>query len=69
MSMFKRHKTLAELQEEDEYLDTEVSVTRKKAMIKALNARMGKGSWRLFSDNGKKSGLNWGRIKNWLKSN
>jgi len=62
-------KTLSELQEEDERLDTEVSVTRKRAMIKAIEAKMGKGSWRLFSDNGKLSGLNWTRIKNWLKTN
>lgn len=62
------NKTLAELQEEDERLDTEVSVARKRAMIKAIDAKMGqKGSWRLFSDNGRLSGLNWDRIKNRLR--
>jgi len=61
-------KTLSELQEEDEKLDTELSVARKRAMLKAIDAKMGqKGSWRLFSDNGKLSGINWTRIKNRLK--
>ncbi len=67
--LFKKHKSLTELQEEDEYLDTEVSVTRKKAMIKALGQRAGKGSWKMFSDNGKTSGISWARVWAWLKRN
>ena len=67
--MFKRPQSLAELQEEDERLDTELSVAQKKAVIKQLDDKMGKGSWKIFSDNGKMSGLNWHRVLNWLKSN
>lgn len=69
MKLFNPPKSLAELQEEDERLDTELSVAKKKALIKQLESKMGKGSWRLFSDNGKMSGLSWDRIKNWLKNN
>jgi len=61
------HKSLEELEEEDGKLDVEVSVARKRAMIKALEKREGKGSWRLFSTNGKLSGLNWTRIRNRLR--
>ena len=68
MSIFRRQKTLAELQEENEVLDTQLSVAQKRAMINRLEAQMGKGSWRLFSDNGSKSGINFSRIWHWLKS-
>jgi len=67
MSMFRRPKTLAELQEEDERLDTEVSVARKKAMIRQAERQAGKGSWRMFSDNGRASGINWQRMMAWLR--
>lgn len=67
MSMFRRQKTLAELQDEDEQLDTTLSVARKKAMIKELERQQGRGSWRMFSDNGKASGINWQRIRAWLR--
>jgi uncharacterized lipoprotein YehR (DUF1307 family) len=68
MPLFKSRPTLQELQEQDEYLTTEVSVKKKQAAIKALEQRMGKGSWKIFSNNGKKSGISFDRIKNWLKT-
>ena len=67
MSFYNRTRTLDELEEEDERLDTEVSVARKRAMIKQLNMQAGKGSWRMFSDNGKVSGIDWQRVKTWLR--
>ncbi len=68
MSLFKRHKTLADLEEEEEQLDTEISVAKKRAMLREVDSRMGKGGWRKFSDNGKKSGINWARVWAWLRS-
>lgn len=65
---FLARKSLSELQEEDELLDYKLSITKKKAMIKELEHREGKGSWKIFSNNGKKMGVNFQRVKNWLKS-
>ncbi len=62
---FKPKPSLAELQEEDEYLSTEVSIAEKRAMIKELHNRGMKP--KDFSSNGKASGISWTRIKNWLK--
>ncbi len=42
----KRPKTLAELDEEGELLDAELSVAQKRATIKQLEAKVGKGGWR-----------------------
>lgn len=63
---FKSKPTLSELQEEDEYKATELSIAQKKAMIEELNHR-GK-SWKTFSDNGQKSGINFQKIWAWLKT-
>lgn len=68
MSIFRQPKTLAESQEEDERLTTEVSIARKRAMIRELERREGKGSWKMFSDNNKKSGINFSRVWAWLKT-
>ncbi len=66
MRIFKSKPTLSELQEEDEYKSVQLSVARKNAMIAELE---GKGKhWQDFSDNKKKSGINWSRIWAWLKS-
>lgn len=68
--MPERHKTLDELEEEEGRLDTEISVARKRLMLRAIDRRMGrKGSWRLFSENGKLSGFSPSRALNWLKNN
>ena len=66
--MFKRRKSLDELQDEDEQLDAELSVAQKKATLRELNQRTGQTqSWKLFSDNGRQSGINFNRIVAWLK--
>tara|TARA_Y100000310_G_scaffold164294_1_gene164125 strand:+ start:6719 stop:6925 length:207 start_codon:yes stop_codon:yes gene_type:complete len=68
--MKKEPKTLEELQEEEGRLDVEISVTRKRAMLNTIDKKAGqKGYWRLFSDNGKLSGLNLRRALNWLRNN
>lgn len=68
MSLFKREKTLTEMQDEDDRLESEVSVARKRALLAQLNARAGKGSWKMFSSNNKKSGISWGRVWAWLRT-
>ncbi len=68
MSFLKSEPTLAELQEKDDYLTTKLSVTRKQALINELEGKAGKGSWKLFSDNGKKSGISFSKVLAWLKN-
>jgi len=64
------HKTLEELEEEEGHLDAEISVARKRAVLAAVDRKMGqKGGWRLFSNNGKMSGFSLKRAINWLKNN
>jgi hypothetical protein len=65
---FGKTKTLTELEEDDDRLDTELSIAKKRAMIKQLEERGGEGSWRAFSSNGKKSGLDWKAIWHWLRT-
>ncbi len=59
---------LTELYEEDERLNTEVSVVQKKVMLRRLNREMGQGSWKFFSANGKLSGIDWNRVQSWFKT-
>lgn len=68
MGFLRGQKSLAELQEEDEQLSTEVSIAKKRAMIRELKQKYGSGYVRAFSDNGKRSGLNWSRAWAWLKT-
>lgn len=68
MGLFKSKPSLTELQEQDEYLTAEVSVRKKQAMIKQLERRMGKGSWKIFSSDGTHKGISFERIRNWLKT-
>ena len=68
MPFFKREKTLTEVQDEDDRLDTDVSIARKRALLAQLNARAGKGSWKMFSNNNKKSGISWSRVWAWLRT-
>lgn len=65
---FGGEKSLTELEEADDRLDTELSIAKKRAMIRQLEERGGQGSWRAFSSNGKKSGLDFGAIWRWLKT-
>lgn len=66
LDSFKTKKTLSELQEEDDRLTTELSVERKQSLIAELKRR-GKNP-NDFSNNGKKSGINWSAVWRWLKS-
>lgn len=68
MGMFTHHKTLEELQEEDENLSTQLSIEKKNATIRELKNKYGSGYVKAFSDNGKSSGLDFSRIINWLKT-
>jgi len=62
------HKTLEELEEENERLDSELSIKQKRALIYTIDREAGfKGAWKMFSDNGKASGINWTRILNRLR--
>jgi hypothetical protein len=63
---FQRQKSLAELQEEDELKSAELSIARKEALIIELKARGNK--WQNFSADGTKKGVNFSKIKAWIKS-
>jgi hypothetical protein len=67
MPLFQREKTLSELQEQDDRLDTELSIAKKRSMIKELEAKAGAGGWKMFSNDGTKRGISWGRVWDWLK--
>ena len=64
---FGKNKTLTELEEDDDRLDSELSIAKKRSMIKQLEERGGQGSWKAFSSDGKKSGISWSSVWNWLK--
>jgi hypothetical protein len=68
MGIFKAEPTLTELQDEDETLETKVSIARKRRAIRELEGKYGKGWQKDFSDNGKRSGINWMRVFAWLKA-
>ena len=66
-SFLKSKPPLEELQRRDEYAEVELSLAKKKALIRELEARGGKDKWKEMSDNGKKSGINFSRVWAWLK--
>jgi hypothetical protein len=69
MGLFKEEKSLSQLQEQDEHLDVQLSVARKRALLNELKEKSGSSSfWKLFSDNGSQSGLNFSRIIQYLKT-
>ena len=68
MSLFKQEPSLADLQERDETLDTKLSIAQKQAAIRELEERGGRGFWKSFSSNGQKSGIDFGRVINWIKT-
>jgi len=62
--LFKQNQTLAELEEQDEKLDVELSVAQKRAAIAQLKQR---GlSPQHFGDTAKPS--TWQRIIDWIKT-
>jgi hypothetical protein len=64
---FKSEPTLAELQEKEERISVQESIAEKEAMIAKLHAQ-GK-RWEEFSTNGKKSGIDWSKIKAFIRGN
>lgn len=62
---FARKPTLEELQSRNEYAEEELSYEKKQALMRELRNRG--GDWRLMSDNGKRSGISFTKIINWLK--
>jgi hypothetical protein len=67
-SFLKSKPPLEELQRRDEYAEVELSLAKKKALIRELEARGGKDKWKEMSDDGKKSGINFSRIASWLRT-
>lgn len=64
---FKQEPTLAELQEKEERVSLQLSIAQKEALIKKVEMQ-GK-QWQQFSSNGKKSGVNFDKIRAWLRGN
>ncbi len=67
MGLLKSEKSLGEMEEEHEALKEKRSILEEKVAIKRLEEKMGKGSWRFFSSNGKRSGLSLSSIRSWLR--
>lgn len=65
-NIFKREKSLTELEEEREHEESEVSLLRQKVLRRELESRMGKGSLKYFK--GEDGQTAWSRVYNWVKS-
>lgn len=66
MGFLKGDKSLAELAEEREHGEAEVSVLQQKVMKKQLEDKLGKGSLKYFKGNDGRP--IWSRVYNWLKN-
>lgn len=65
-NFFKREKSLAELEEEREHEESEVSLLRQKVLRRELEGKLGKGSLKYFKgDDGRTV---WSRVYNWIKT-
>ena len=64
---FRTEPTIEELQEREERSTLQLSIAQKEALIRKVEAE-GK-QWQHFSNNGKKSGIQWEKIKAWLRGN
>ena len=62
--IFKKKKSLAELEEEREYNEAEITVLQQQAMKKELEKRNIELS--VFKDESGK--VSWQRVMNWLKN-
>jgi len=51
--MFQRQKSIDELEEEGEKLDSEIGVARKRALLAELRQKGGAGFWKRFSSDGR----------------
>ena len=68
MGLLKPAQSLDDLEEEKQLLQEKRSVLEEKVAIRGLEQKLGKGGWRLFSSNGKRSGFSVGRALAWLKA-
>ena len=68
MGILTPRKSLEELEEEIEYSKTKRDLLQEQAAIKEIEQKMGKGSWKMFSNNGQRSGLSLSKMLNWLRS-
>lgn len=64
LDTFKQKKTLAELEEEKEYNEAELSITRQRVLKKELESR-GQELDNFKDESGKPV---WSRVTNWLKT-
>lgn len=62
---FKQEPTLEELQEQEERKTLQLSIAQKEMMIRKLEAEGKK--WQHFSVDGKKSGIQWDKVRAWLR--
>lgn len=62
---FVNSKSLEEMEEESQALDTELEIAQKRALIKKAQKEYGKDWKRVFSGNGKNftSGIDWESLK------
>lgn len=64
---FKQEKSLAELQEIQERRHVEMQIAEEEELIAKLHAQ-GK-RWQEFSNNGKRSGIDFSKIKAFIRGN
>ena len=62
---FQSESSIEELQQRDERYSLELSIAEKQALIKELEAKGRK--WDEFSTTGTKAGINWDKIKAFLR--
>ena len=62
MGFKKKDMTLDEAEQVSESLDMELTIAKKRAMLKELERRKGKGAWKAHSKTGFKSGINWNSV-------
>jgi len=68
LDSFKPKPSIEELRKRNEYADEELSLAKKKAMMKELAQKGGKEKWKEMSDDGTKKGINFSRIMQWLRT-
>jgi hypothetical protein len=63
MGFLRQPKTLDEIEEEAETASAELQLAEKKRLLKETERQYGKGGWKMFSFNGKMSGIDWDKIR------
>jgi hypothetical protein len=59
--LFREHKSLSELQEDEQYTKQEVANWRQKILLKQLKEQSGEKKW--FTT---EHGVDWGALISWL---